>query len=359
MVERLGNVGYASNLVNLVIFFVIKDSQYLICTHSVRSIILYIACIMSFIWRSGVTSTTPPGLSDTGLLAIRIAMTIVLGIGVLYGFLIMATFQRYGAVMDKAWKQRIDKWIAEKATGNKVSFPQPALGDLPYPPSHWSYPDRSARYQPSTYDPSLYYQPSFGAVDGRYFRNAYAPAPHMDSLRSTPSKSYTYAQPVIIPIPDSPYSTSSKSDETPTINRPGPNYSASQLDPRFPQPSLGGMTSADIPNPGATTPLTLNPKGPVATARLIPQRAPRSLNPNLDPSLTPSEDEDNAVGFSSGLENKSSGGNDAPDDGNRVRFRLPSGSSGSSNRDRGFLVIRKTHPRKTPKGWNGSGVEKI
>jgi hypothetical protein len=150
MVECLDLVGYASNLVNLVIIFVIKDSQSSICTHSVRSIILYIACIMSFIWRTGVTSTTSPGLSNTGLLVIRIVMTVVLGIGVLYGLLIITTFQRYGMVMDKAWKQRIDEWIEEKATGNIDSYAQSALDDEPYPPSHRYYPDRSRYQRPQT-----------------------------------------------------------------------------------------------------------------------------------------------------------------------------------------------------------------
>ena len=72
---------------------------------------LFIACFVSFVWRSGVTSTTPPGISDRNLLAIRITITVVLGIGVVYGILIMTTFRKYGAVMDKAWKQRIDEWI--------------------------------------------------------------------------------------------------------------------------------------------------------------------------------------------------------------------------------------------------------
>ena len=65
-----------------------------------------------------MASTAPPGLSDTGLLAIRIAATVVLGIALLFWILVMTTFQRYGTVMDKAWKQRTDKWIEEKATGS-------------------------------------------------------------------------------------------------------------------------------------------------------------------------------------------------------------------------------------------------
>ena len=45
---------------------------------------------MSFTWRSEVTDTTAlPRLSYTGLLAIRIVLTVVLGIGLLYGFLIL------------------------------------------------------------------------------------------------------------------------------------------------------------------------------------------------------------------------------------------------------------------------------
>ena len=72
---------------------------------------LYIFCIMSFVWRSGATNTPSPGISDRNLLAMRITFTVVVGIGVVYGILIMTTFRRYGGVMDKAWKQRIDRWI--------------------------------------------------------------------------------------------------------------------------------------------------------------------------------------------------------------------------------------------------------
>jgi hypothetical protein len=69
-------------------------------------------------------------------------MTVVLGIGVLYGILIITTFQRYGTVMDKAWKQRIDKWIEEKATGKVDSYAQPTPDDRPYYDSHRCHLDR-------------------------------------------------------------------------------------------------------------------------------------------------------------------------------------------------------------------------
>ena len=249
-------------------------------------------------------------------------MTAVLGIGGLYGILIMTTFQRYGTVMDKAWKQRIDNWIDEKATGKIDSYAQLPLDDQPY------YHPRSARYPRSRHNPSRYYRSSF---DGRYPENTYTRAygppspPACDPpppRSSTPSKSYyagAYGPPVIIPpLPGSPHSTrSSKSNDGPSINRFGPN----QPDPR------------------------LDPKKPVATAEeFLPKTIPeRPLYPILESSIN--EDEDNTLGFSSGLENRSGGGgDDAPDDGNRVRFRLPSGSSDGQE----IPWPRKTHPRKPP-----------
>jgi len=120
----------------------------------------------------------------------------------------------------------------------------------------------------------------------------------------------------------SPHSThSSKSDDTSRINQPGPNQPAPQ--PAFPQPPLD--SAVYTPKPGAT--------GPVATTteefpppRLIPER---TLYPIPETSVSASEGEynnNNALGFSSGLENRSatSGGDVAPDEGNHVRFRLPS-----------------------------------
>ena len=60
----------------------------------------------------------------------------------------MTTFQRYGLVMDKAWKLRIDEWIAEKAAGNIDLY---TLDDRSYapPPPHW-YPYQYQRPIPSS-----------------------------------------------------------------------------------------------------------------------------------------------------------------------------------------------------------------
>ncbi|KJA18063.1 hypothetical protein HYPSUDRAFT_90259 [Hypholoma sublateritium FD-334 SS-4] len=95
------------------------------------SIVLYIACIMSFIWRTNAQDTqTPPVLSHVSLLLIRILLSSVLGLGFIYGALVLSTFSRYGEAMDRAWKRRIDGWVQEKKF---VHVP------APYPPQPY-YP---------------------------------------------------------------------------------------------------------------------------------------------------------------------------------------------------------------------------
>ena len=112
---------------------------------------------MSFVWRSGLTSTTPPEISNTELLAIRIIITAVLGTGVIYGCLIANTFHQYGVVMDKAWRKRISKWIEEKDTVSQASFTRSA-SDNPCMTCGPFANDSTNR------------QPSFG--DGRYTRDS-------------------------------------------------------------------------------------------------------------------------------------------------------------------------------------------
>lgn len=274
---------------------------------------------MSFVWRSGVTSTTPPGLSDTRLLTIRIFITIILGLGVLYGLLIINTFQRYGAVMDKAWKQRIDKWIQEKSTGSTEPYSQPLY------PSHRPYPDR---YQSPIYDRPPYDRPLFGDTrhdrplfgdthyDRPLFGNVFGNGRHPQNMHAR-----TY-----VPTPDSsskgsPHSTSS-ADTVTKVNELRRILSNSK-DHDDTKPA------AYIPNPGAT-PTPLDPKGPTAAAEESSPR--RHLSPIPESPMTRSanlsgEDENNTLGFSSGLESRDGvPGGDAPGDSRyRVRFRLPSG----------------------------------
>ncbi|KAF8882521.1 hypothetical protein CPB84DRAFT_1686669, partial [Gymnopilus junonius] len=77
------------------------------------SIFLYTACIMSFIWR---TSPQDDGsnsiiLSPMELLITRALLSSLLGIGIVYGLLILDTFSRYGVAMDRTWQRRIDEWV--------------------------------------------------------------------------------------------------------------------------------------------------------------------------------------------------------------------------------------------------------
>ncbi len=81
---------------------------------------------MSFIWRTNAQDTQiPPVLSHAGLLLIRILLSSILALGFLYASLVLTTFSRYGDVMDRAWKRRIDGWVQER-----IFFRTPA----PYPP---------------------------------------------------------------------------------------------------------------------------------------------------------------------------------------------------------------------------------
>ena len=67
---------------------------------------LYIAYIMSFVWRSSAQGTNPLGnLSKEGLLVIRIAVTFVLGLGMLCGWLILSTFSQYTQLTLQRTKQ--------------------------------------------------------------------------------------------------------------------------------------------------------------------------------------------------------------------------------------------------------------
>lgn len=66
-----------------------------------RSMIAFIASILSFVWRTTSVSTSPPSsppstFSPGGLLAVRIVITSVFGLGMVYFILIVRTLRRYG-----------------------------------------------------------------------------------------------------------------------------------------------------------------------------------------------------------------------------------------------------------------------
>jgi len=75
---------------------------------SSRSIVLYIACILSFVWRAGTTNHERTYvLSPRAELGIRITFSVVFGLGVVYFVLVIRTFWQYGDAMDKSLKAKV------------------------------------------------------------------------------------------------------------------------------------------------------------------------------------------------------------------------------------------------------------
>lgn len=73
-----------------------------------RSIIFYVACIMSFVWRTGTSSDPVLNLTPRTALAPRLMITTILTLGIVYFLLIVGTFWQYED--DKARKQRLLYW---------------------------------------------------------------------------------------------------------------------------------------------------------------------------------------------------------------------------------------------------------
>ncbi|KAG6908201.1 hypothetical protein DXG01_005790 [Tephrocybe rancida] len=85
------------------------------------SIIFYLTCVMSFVWRTGTSRDPVLALTPLAALGPRIAVTVVFTLGVVYLALIISEFRRYGDVMDRAWKNRIVEWGA--TTGSTYDSP--------------------------------------------------------------------------------------------------------------------------------------------------------------------------------------------------------------------------------------------
>lgn len=88
---------------------------------------------MVFAWQTtSLVDANPSPLSPNVLLGVRVLLSVVLGLGILYGALIITTFSRYGEVMDRTWKQRIDQWAEDKAVAaesEEYSDPPNGLSD--------------------------------------------------------------------------------------------------------------------------------------------------------------------------------------------------------------------------------------
>lgn len=70
---------------------------------------------MAFVWRTGTTGRDSILLLSPGAeLGIRIAISAILALGVIYFTLILNTLRRYGDAMDKSFKARVDAWAKER-----------------------------------------------------------------------------------------------------------------------------------------------------------------------------------------------------------------------------------------------------
>ncbi|KZV76568.1 hypothetical protein PENSPDRAFT_747459 [Peniophora sp. CONT] len=105
----------------------------------VWSLLSFMVAIMSYVWRSN--SVTDPASRTTSVrasLATRIAVTCVLGIGILYFFAMLNTLRRYGEVMDETWKRKMAKQ-ANKVWRQQTGNAAPARDSRAAPSSIQSY----------------------------------------------------------------------------------------------------------------------------------------------------------------------------------------------------------------------------
>ncbi|TFK72082.1 hypothetical protein BDN72DRAFT_731953, partial [Pluteus cervinus] len=66
------------------------------------SIVAYIVCVMAYVWRTG-PGNTPPSISQKALLGSRVAISVVMFMGIVYFVFILMTLKRYGDPMDQQW----------------------------------------------------------------------------------------------------------------------------------------------------------------------------------------------------------------------------------------------------------------
>ncbi|KAL1746967.1 hypothetical protein HDZ31DRAFT_32949, partial [Schizophyllum fasciatum] len=125
------------------------------------SIILFIVSIMSYVWRTNsVSDPEDRTTSKSAALGTRIAITCLLGLGVIYLAAMAKTFARYGDQMDKAWKRQITTMVQQilpdgttvNAYGQPTENPsRPSLLSQAYPPSSAAqWPPPASAVQPQT-----------------------------------------------------------------------------------------------------------------------------------------------------------------------------------------------------------------
>ncbi|KAF7345444.1 hypothetical protein MVEN_01562500 [Mycena venus] len=78
------------------------------------SIITFLTCIMSFIWLSGSSQDQLDfAVSPRTAFGLRIGLTAVFSLGVIYFGLIVRTFHRYGDPLDREWMRTVNEWTKD------------------------------------------------------------------------------------------------------------------------------------------------------------------------------------------------------------------------------------------------------
>ncbi|KAJ7832002.1 hypothetical protein B0H13DRAFT_243382 [Mycena leptocephala] len=102
------------------------------------SIIMFLTCIMSFVWLSGSGQDDfNLELSPHAALGTRIGLTVVLALALVYFALIVKTFHRYGDALDHEWVRTVNEWAKEGAGAQRNQ--QLLLPSGP-PPPPWMGP---------------------------------------------------------------------------------------------------------------------------------------------------------------------------------------------------------------------------
>src|SRR6266699_1452618 len=84
---------------------------------------MYVVCIMSFVWRTRTTDDADRGpMTPKEALTFRILLTVVLSLGLIYFVLIASTLRRYGEMMDQSWHRRIMGWVNDAVASATCSL---------------------------------------------------------------------------------------------------------------------------------------------------------------------------------------------------------------------------------------------
>jgi len=79
------------------------------------SILIYLVCFLSFVWRTGTTpsSQSSPTVTAHDILGPRITISVIIAVALTCFILILTTFRKYGNAMDDAWNLRVKGWLLE------------------------------------------------------------------------------------------------------------------------------------------------------------------------------------------------------------------------------------------------------